>query len=175
LCSASRVQASLTVLRMFFLCSLLSVCVSLPRAFSEEIEQKLKGFNERIIRLEKARRAVERGKIYLQDKSYEDARQEFTTALKLDADYLEARFCLALVERGAGNHKLSVENLKAVYQKNPDYKGLCLEFVRSYLALGDCSQAESWLQKYKERKPDAAKELRKLEREIKKCFAQREK
>ena len=44
--SASRVQASLTVLRMFCLCSLLSFCVSLPRAFSEETEQKLKGFKE---------------------------------------------------------------------------------------------------------------------------------
>ena len=173
--SASRVKASQIVLRMFCLCSLVSVCISLPRAFSEEIEQKLKGFDERIIRLEKARRAVERGKIYLQDKSYGDARQEFTTALKLDADYIEARFCLALVERGAGNSKLSVEHLKAVYQNKPDYKGLCLEFVRSYLALGDCSQAESWLQKYKERKLEAPKELRKLEREIKRCFAQQEK
>ena len=175
MCSASRLQKRLTVLRVFCLCSLLSVCVSLPRAFSEEIEQKLRGFNERIIRLEKARRAVERGKIYLQDKSYEDARQEFITALKLDADYIEAHFCLALVERGAGNYKLSVEHLKAVYQKKPDYKGLCLEFVRGYLASGDCSQAESWLQKCKERKLEAAKEVRKLEREIKRCFAQREK
>jgi len=173
--SVSKSQAVSSLLRLFFIYSLLSGYISLPQAFSREIEQKLRGFNERIIRFEKARRAVERGKIYLQDKSYDDARREFITALQLNADYHEARFCLGLVERESGNCKLSVEHLKAVYQKKPDYKGLCLEFVRSYLALGDCSRAESWLEKYKERKPDAAKELGKLEREIKKCFARQEK
>ena len=170
-----RLRSSLTMLQVFCLCSMLCVGVSLPGAFSDDTDKDLKGFSEDMLRLEKARRAVERGKIYLQDKSYEDARREFTTALQLNVDYIEARFWLGLVERGAGNYKLSVEHFKAIYKKKPDYKGLCLEFVRSYLALGDCSQAESWLKRHKERNTDAAKELRKLEREIRKCFAQREK
>lgn len=149
--------------------------VVLSGAFSDDTDKDLKGFNEDMLQLEKARRAVERGKIYFQDKSYEKARREFTTALQLDADYIEARFCLGLVERKTGNYKLSVEHFKAVYKKKPDYRGLCLEFARSYLALEECAEAESWLKRHKERNTDFAKELQKLEREIKKCFTQMEK
>lgn len=173
--SARKPQVHLTLLRAFCLSSMLCFFLGLPRAFPEEVDKEFKGFNERVIRHEKARRAVERGKIYLQDKLYDDARQEFTAALQLDADFIEARFCLGLAERGAGNYKLSIEHFKSLYKKKPGYKGLCLEFARSYLKLGDCTQAQSWLERHKERETEEVKDLRKLEREIKKCFARQEK
>jgi len=56
--SARRLRASLTGLRVFCLCSVLCVGVSLPGAFSEDTDKNLKDFNEDMLRLEKARRAA---------------------------------------------------------------------------------------------------------------------
>jgi len=124
------------------------------------------------VRNEQAARALRRGKSYLKDKAWKQARRELNQALELNIDLTEARFCLGLVERGEGNHKLAIQQFEAVYSKDTDYKEICLELARSHLEAGNCEEAENWLKRHLERN-DSSKQTLDLDRKIKRCTAKR--
>ncbi|OGF98396.1 MAG: hypothetical protein A3F83_02235 [Candidatus Glassbacteria bacterium RIFCSPLOWO2_12_FULL_58_11] len=145
-----------------------------PATFArpDKTEQGMKGFDAQIVRGEQAGRALRRGKSYLKDKAWVLARSEFNQALELNTDLIEARFCLGLVERGEGSHKLALQQFEAVYTKDPDFKDICLELARSQLEAGNCEAAEIWLKRHLE-KNRGSKETLKLERKIKRCTSKR--
>jgi len=98
------------------LCLMVMLILFVPGgSFGDDVERDLKGFSKQIQRSERARRALERGKVYLEDSSYALARRELTRALLLDPGISEARFCLGMVESRSGNHKLAVDHFTRVY------------------------------------------------------------
>lgn len=145
-----------------------------PACGAEDENKNVKGFDQDIVRREKALTALRRGKAYLEDKSYRQARREFTEALKLNVDLNEARFGLGLVENGSGNHKLALQHFLAVYERDPKIENICLEIARTELALGECSEARSWLERQIERE-GKSKETAKLDKEIAGCLRRQEK
>lgn len=166
---AARLPKAVFCLLIFL--SAFSYCISVR---ADETEKKLKGFSEKFIRQEKAIQALERAKVFLEEKSLDLARKELVSALKLDSELIEARYVLGLLEMEAGNYKLALDHLTEVYKKKPDQKGLHLQIVRSYLALGDCLQAKTWLERHLKTNPKS-EQTDKLELEIKKCQAKEEK
>ena len=156
------------------LCVLLGLSLPPVTIGAEENKELEKGYKQEIVRHEKAVEALRQGKTYLKDKSFDQARREFTQALKLDIGLVEARFCLGLVESASGNHKLALEHFKAVYDKDPATPDIRLEFTLTYLALGDCSAARLWLNRLIEHQ-GKSKETTKLERDISRCQRRQEK
>ena len=161
-----------TISQLISCLALLALLPPLLFARPDNTEREMKGFNAQIVRNEQAGRALRRAKSYLKDKAWKLARRELNQALELNIDLAEARFCLGLVERGEGNHKLAIQQFEAVYSKDPDYKEICLELARSYLEAGNCEEAETWLKRHLERN-HSSKQTLGLERKIKRCAAKR--
>ena len=153
---------------------ILLLCMTFSGFASEDMERDLKQFSEQTVRQEKARRAMEKGKAYLEDKSFDLARESFTLALRFNESLDEARFCLGLTEYGDKKFKLAVAQLENLYGRNPKYPGLALELARGYLALGECKAAGKWLERHLA-KAKKNKETDKLKREIKNCQKDQEK
>jgi tetratricopeptide (TPR) repeat protein len=145
-----------------------------PLVLADEPEKGLKGFNEKIVRHEKALQALEKGKAFLDDGECDLARKAFVNALELDKELIEARYCLGLVEIKAGNPRLALEHFIGIYKKKPDWKNLCLKIADTHLRLGECDQAKSWLARHLKRN-SSTEETRRLDQEIKKCLAKGEK
>ncbi|MBW7997875.1 MAG: tetratricopeptide repeat protein [Candidatus Glassbacteria bacterium] len=144
-------------------------------AAPDDTERDLKGFDEQMVRQQKALRALQKGKSYLKDRSFELARKSFVEALTLNMDLHEARFCLGLAEYRDGKFKLAAAQFESLYEKVPDFENLRLELARAYLALGECSTARKWLQRHLELDRDGdSKEADKLKREIDKCSNRQE-
>jgi tetratricopeptide (TPR) repeat protein len=152
----------------------LSFFVFRPLVYADELEKGLKGFNEKIIRHEKALQALEKGKAFLNDGEYDLARKAFVSALELDKELIEARYCLGLVEIKAGNPRLALEHFIEVYKKKSDWKELCLKIADTHLRLGECDHAKTWLARHLKRN-SPTEETRRLDQEIKKCLAKGEK
>ena len=151
----------------------LALSVQIAAGAQDDAERDMRGFDSTLVRQEKARRALTRGKSLLDDGSLDMARQSLTEALTLDENLHEARFCLGLTEYRDGKYKLAVAQFESLYQRNPDFRKVRLELARSYLAAGDCEQARNWLKNYL-KKNKAEKDTDKLKREIDKCIRKQE-
>lgn len=143
-------------------------------AASEDTQRDFRGFNEQIKRREMARRALVKGRTYLEDNSFGLARESMIEALRLHENLHEARFYLGVTEYRDGNFKLAVAQLENLYKRQPSYPMLSLELARGYLALRECSVARRWLQRHLER-GKKSKESDKLKKKIKNCAKDREK
>lgn len=163
--------------RAAYLLALVMAVLLSPRPAAgapDDTERDLRGFDSTMVRREKARRELLKGKSYLDDGSLDLARTAFNEALKLDENLHEARFCLGLAEYKDGKFKLAIAQFQSLYERHPDYKNLRLELARSYLAAGDCSEAKKWLERHL-KKSKADKDTDKLKRDIDKCTKRREK
>ncbi len=147
---------------------LLLLAAPLSVAASKNPERDFTGFNEQVKRRDMARRALAKGRTYLEDKSYDMARESLIEALRLYEDLHEARFYLSVTEYRDGKFKLAVAQLESLYKRQPSYPMLCLELARGYLALRECSVARRWLRSHLEREKKS-KESNKLKSEINNC------
>ena len=161
---------------VFVMATLLAIVLPMPPVAGapDDTEKDLRGFDSTMVRREKARRDMLKGKSFLADGSLSMARKAFNDALTLDEDLHEARFCLGLTEYRDNKFKLAIAQFKSLYERSPDYRNLRLELARSYLATGDCSEAKRWLDLHL-KKHKADKETDKLKRDIGKCTKRREK
>ncbi len=153
---------------------LLALAVPQFAAASENAQSDMKGYNEQTRHRNMARRALAKGRMYLEDKSYGLARESLIEALRLHQDLHEARFCLGLTEYRDGKYKLAVAQFESLYKRQASYPMLCQELARGYLALRECSVADRWLKIHLERE-EKNKETEKLKRAIKKCTKDQEK
>ena len=139
-----------------------------------ETQDKLKPYGDEFARKELARQEFVKGKLYYEDKSYELARRQMQAVLKLVHEHVDARYYLGLVESRCGEHKLALEHFLTVYKKKPRHRELYFEMAASHLALGQCDEARTWLERYLKQKPESEK-AGKLRKKIKDCLKKEEK
>jgi tetratricopeptide (TPR) repeat protein len=140
----------------------------------DNTEKDLKVYRQEVANHELALRALDRGKEFLADKSYDQARKEFDRALTLDVNLHEARFSLGLVNKETGGYKVALAHFYKVYSKNPGYESVCQQMAECFMALGDCGQAGIWLDRQLKRDP-RTKQAAELKRRLKDCYAGQEK
>ena len=134
----------------------------------------MRGFDSTVVRQEKARRALLKGKSFLDDGLLDKARTSLSEALTLDENLHEARFCLGLAEYKDGKFKLAIAQFESLYERFSNYRNIRLELARSYLAAGDCPLASKWLERHF-KKSKADKDSDSLKRKINNCLKRREK
>jgi len=139
-----------------------------------ETRDKLKPYGDELVRKELARMEFAKGKLYFEDKFYEPARRQMQAALKLDREHVDARYYLGLVESRCGEHKLALEHFLMIYKKKLRHRELCFEIAYSHLALGQCAEARTWLERYLKQKPESEK-AGKLRKKIRDCLKKEEK
>jgi tetratricopeptide (TPR) repeat protein len=177
LCGTEQAVRPLVVSTKILLISftLLWVCgILCPVAGAETINEDYDGFSKEVKQHAKSLREFKKGKLFFEEESYDLARKQILLALQLDNEHLEARYYLGLVESRCGAHKLALGHFMFIYKKKPHFKKLSFETASSHLALGNCAEARTWLDRYLKTESDS-KETKSLGKEIKNCLKREEK
>ncbi|MFC1614201.1 hypothetical protein ACFL5K_02775 [Gemmatimonadota bacterium] len=155
--------------------SLLWVCgILCPVDGAETQNEDYSGYSKEVKRHEQSLREFKKGKLFFEEESYDLACKQMKLVLQLDKEHLEARYYLGLVESRFGAHKLALEHFMFIYKKKPHFKKLSFETASSHLALGNCAEAHTWLERYLKTESDS-KETKNLSKKIKDCLKREEK